>query len=222
MGPLKKTDQAAETGDLLDVVALDSNGVIVTTEGALVRILEVTPRNPTVMGLAEQQRVSEGFAAMAGRLKVGQSLQFYIEASPIELEDVIDRQREEIDRRLADHDPDVAMGLRQLAHAHEQSLREHASDQAAVRFRAYVIVPYLPAQPAKKVDWDALRPSRWRGVPHAPLTRALQDHERVLRESLVHSENITSDLQALDLSTQLLTGPEVAELLYRRFNPSSV
>lgn len=222
MGPLRKTDRAAETGDLLDVVALDSNGVTVTTEGALVRILEVTPRNPTVMGLAEQQRVSEGFAAMAGRLKVGQSLQFYIEASPIELEDVIDRQREEIDRRLADHDPDIALALRQLAHAHEQSLREHASDQAAVRFRAYVIVPYLPAQPAKKVDWDALRPSRWRGVPHAPLTRALQDHERVLRESLVHSENITSDLQALDLSTQLLTGPEVAELLYRRFNPSSV
>ena len=30
-----------------------------------------------------------------------------------------------------------------------------------------------------------------------------------------------ADLEALDLSTQLLQGPDVAELLWRRFNPSS-
>ena len=90
-----------------------------------------------------------------------------------------------------------------------------------MRFRAYVVVPYLPLTVAKKVDWDALRPHSRRSLPRAPLTRGLEDHQRVVRESLVHTDNIVSDLEALELSARLLSGPEVAELLFRRFNPSS-
>ena len=45
-----------------------------------------------------------------------------------------------------DGGPEAAAGaLRGLAEAHAQSLVAHASEQAAVRFRAYVVVPYLPA-----------------------------------------------------------------------------
>ncbi|MEA2130925.1 MAG: hypothetical protein QOJ85_3816, partial [Solirubrobacteraceae bacterium] len=77
------------SGALLDVVALDRTGVLVTGEGALVRFVEVTPRNPRVMGTEETQRVGEGFAAMAGRLRPGQSLQFYVEAAPVLLGDVL-------------------------------------------------------------------------------------------------------------------------------------
>ncbi len=214
--------ELAQSGDLLDIVALDRGGLIVTTEGALVRIVEVTPRNPRVMGAEQQQRVAEGFAAMAGRLRVGQSLQFYIDATPILLDDVIATQRDEIARALRHHRPEDAAALGQLAAAHEQSLREHASQQAAVRFRAYAVVPYVPVAAARRVDWRALRPQRRRVLAHAALTRALEDHERVVRESLVHTDTIISDLEALDLATQQLAGPEVAELLYRRFNPSSV
>jgi len=54
-----------ETGELLNIVALDQTGVVVTTEGALVRYIEVTPRNPNVMGREEQERISDGFATMA-------------------------------------------------------------------------------------------------------------------------------------------------------------
>ena len=38
-----------EAGDLLAVEAIDRSGVVITREGALVRILEVTPPNPFVM-----------------------------------------------------------------------------------------------------------------------------------------------------------------------------
>ena len=225
MGPLSRPnsdEQLALSGELLDIVALDRNGLIVSTEGALVRIVEVTPRNPRVMGIEQQERVAEGFAAMAGRLRVGQSLQFYVDATPILLDDVIATQRQEIDRALEHHSDEDAAALRELGGAHEASLRAHASQQAAVRFRAYVIAPYVPPAAARRVDWDALRPKRRRSLAHASLTRALADHERVARESLVHTENIVSDLEALDLATQLLAGPEVAELLYRRFNPSTI
>src|SRR3954470_20146481 len=87
-------------GALLDVVALDRTGVLVTGEGALVRFVEVTPRNPRVMGTEERLRVGEGFAAMAGRLRSGQSLQFYFEAAPVLLGEVLDVTREEVDRAI--------------------------------------------------------------------------------------------------------------------------
>jgi hypothetical protein len=218
----KPSSEPPATGALLDVAALDRSGVLVTNEGALVRYVEVTPRNPKVMGTDEQERVGEGFAAMAGRLRPGQSLQFYVEAAPVLLRDVLDTTREEVDRALADQPRERVDALRRLAAAHEQSLVTHASDQAAVRFRAYVVVPYVPVTAAKKVDWDALRPHSRRSLPRAPLTRGLEDHQRVVRESLVHTDNIISDLEALELSARLLTGPQVAELLFRRFNPSSV
>ena len=226
MGPVigrkaKPGNEPPATGALLDVAALDRSGVLVTSEGALVRYVEVTPRNPKVMGSDEQERVGEGFAAMAGRLRAGQSLQFYVEAAPVLLRDVLDRTREEVDRALADQPAERVDALRRLAGAHEQSLVAHATEQAAVRFRAYVVVPYLPLTVAKKVDWDALRPHSRRSLPRAPLTRRLEDHQRVVRESLVHTDSIVSDLEALELSARLLSGPEVAELLFRRFNPSS-
>ena len=225
MGQLNRRATAAEpaqSGELLEVVALDRNGVLVTTDGALVRVVEVTPRNPRVMGVDAQERVAEGLATMVGRLRVGESLQFYVDATPVLLDDVVAGQREEIARALTHHAPEAAAALGRLADAHEASLREHASRQAAVRFRTYVVVPYIPVTASRRVDWHALRPGRRGTLPRAPLTRALADHERVVRESLVHTETIVSDLEALDLAAQPLGGPEVAELLYRRFNPSTV
>src|SRR5918998_5674160 len=216
------TSEPSAAGTLLDVIALDRSGVLVTGEGALVRFAEVTPRNPRVMGGEEQQRVGEGFAAMAGRLRPGQSLQFYVEAAPVLLGDVLDVTREEVTRSLERQPPERASALRRLAEAHEQSLIAHASQQAAVRFRTYVVIPFLPAGPVTKVDWEALRPRSRRRLPRAPLTRGLEEHQRAIRESLVHTDNIISDLESLELSAQLLAGPEVAELLFRRFNPSSV
>ncbi len=141
MGPLSRRDsdeQLALSGELLDIVALDRNGLIVSTEGALVRIVEVTPRNPRVMGVEQQERVAEGFAAMAGRLRVGQSLQFYVDATPILLDDVIATQRQEIDRALEHHSDEDAAALRELAGAHEASLRSPrlpASRRALSRLR---------------------------------------------------------------------------------------
>ncbi|MEA2139881.1 MAG: hypothetical protein QOG56_3031, partial [Solirubrobacteraceae bacterium] len=222
IGQPREASTPPASGTLLDVVALDRSGVLVTGEGALVRYVEVTPRNPRVMGSEEQRRVGEGFAAMVGRLRPGQSLQFYVEAAPVLLADVLKVTREEVGRALERQHPERAGALRRLAEAHEQSLVAHASEQAAMRFRTYVVVPYLATRGGAKVDWEALRPRSRRRLPRAPLTRGFDEHQRCVRASLVHTDNIISDLEALELSAQLLAGPEVAELLFRRFNPSSV
>ena len=41
------------------------------------------------------------------------------------------------------------------------------------------------------------------------------------RESLHATDVVRADLEALDLSTRMLSGPEVLDLLWRRFNPTA-
>ena len=110
--------------------------------------------------------------------------------------------------------------LRRLHGAVEQSLELHCDEQAAVELGYYVVVPYVPDQ-GLRVDWRSLIPGRRKRLPTAPLSRALESHRRVVRESLRLTDSIRADLEALDLSTRLLSGPEVADLLWRRFNPTT-
>lgn len=217
-------DAPPETGELLDVLALDKSGVLVTTEGALVRIVEVTTRDPRPMGEAEKRRVARGFNTMIGRLREGQSLQFYVEATPVLLAEVIDDKRARVERAVAREPWERADALRDLAKAHEESLETHAHEQAAVDFRAYVVVPYRSSARGAKVDWKALRQKaleKRAGLPLAPLTRGLADHHRAVRELEAHTDHLAGDLDSLDMAAHRLDGREVAELLYRRFNPSS-
>ena len=211
MRPLKSRtpDPAVEAGDLLPVEALDHSGLLVTSEGALVRVLRVAQKNPLVMSGNERAQVSAAFGRLAGRLRPGQSLQFYVEAAPVRLDELLARSpvpRDEARRRLRA--------------AYEESLRLHAQEQAAVELATYVIVPYVPTVGAVRVDWRVLLPAR-RRLPTSSLGRSLRAHRQVARESLVHTDAIRADIEALDLSTHHLDGAEVVDLLWRRFNPTT-
>src|ERR671914_220757 len=216
-----------EAGELLAVEALDRAGVLVTSEGAVVRYLRVAPKNPLVMSDAERAQVSHAFGQLVARIPAGQSLQFYVEASPLRLEALLEHSRREAQRGLValeqSGEPELrdrASALRRLHGGLEDSLAVHSDEQAAVEIGYYVVVPYLPDQ-GLRVDWRSLLPGRRTRLPSAPLRRALESHRRVLRESLQLTDSIRADLEALDLSTRLLSGPEVADLLWRRFNPTT-
>jgi TraG P-loop domain len=223
----RASEQLAEAGELLAVEALDRSGVLVTSEGALVRYLRVTPKNPLVMADAERDQVSHAFGQLVARVPAGQSLQFYVEAAPVRLDALLEHSRREAERGLAPLEQsggaelrERAAALRRLHSALEQSLQVHADEQAAVEIGYYVVVPYVPDQ-GLGVDWRSLLPGRRRRLPSAPLSRALESHRRVVRESLRLTDSIRADLEALDLSTRLLSGPEVADMLWRRFNPTA-
>ena len=64
-----------EAGELLAIEALDRAGVLVTSEGALVRYLRVAPKNPLVMSDVERAQVSHAFGQLVARVPAGQSLQ---------------------------------------------------------------------------------------------------------------------------------------------------
>src|SRR5688572_21413954 len=108
----RHADALPEAGVLLNVEALDRSGVLVTSEGALVRYLRVTAKNPLVMSDAERSQVSHAFGQLVARIGAGQSLQFYVEAAPVKLDALLENSRREADRALAPLEQSEQPGLR--------------------------------------------------------------------------------------------------------------
>ena len=82
----RRSDGPAATADLLPLASLSEDGALVRSDSALVRYLEVLPRNPLVMDEAEAERMGHGFAALLARLPAGQALQVHVHATPVALE----------------------------------------------------------------------------------------------------------------------------------------
>jgi hypothetical protein len=215
-----------EAGELLALEALDRTGLMVTSEGALVRILHVIPPNPMTLSEVERQQLAASFCHIVARLRPSQSLQFYVEARPVNLEQLLARSRREV-AIWAGEPPAPGQPARdalaltrwRLYGAMEESLRMHADDQAAVQFDAYVIVPYLPREPQTRAMLTELRRRRG-GLPRGPLERELRAHRRAMRESLAAADTVRAELDGLSLPTRLLNGEEVATILWARFNPT--
>ena len=71
------------TAGLLDVAAIEPDGLLVREDGTYVRALEVGAVNPLVLEPAEGERVSAAFGQVAARLPDRQSLQFYVQGTPL-------------------------------------------------------------------------------------------------------------------------------------------
>jgi hypothetical protein len=211
-----------EAGDLLAVEAIDRTGLTITTEGAFVRLLRVTPPNPLILSHADRQTVAAGFCHLLARLRPEQSLQFYIDARPVRLADVLIDARRDV-RATAGPPPDgeaapreeTALSRWRLYAAMEESLSQHADEQAAVELNAYVVIPYLPRRQVARATVASLRR---RGLPCAPLERSVTAHRRAARESQAHVDALRAELDALGLPVTQLNGEQIFALLWSRFN----
>ena len=213
-----------ETGELAAVEAIDRTGLIVTSEGAFVRILRVTPPNPLLMSATEREKTAGAFGRLVSQLRSEETLQFYIDARPVNLGELLAGCRREVQACAGPapasgqpaRDP-LALARWRLYAAMEESLRLHADDQAAIEVSAYVVVPFLPRQSVARA---ALAWAQRRRLPTAPLERPLQAHRRAVREHLAHVDALRSELEAEGMPTGLLDGEEVVRLLWARFNPT--
>ncbi|HET6507064.1 MAG TPA: hypothetical protein VFG42_09755 [Baekduia sp.] len=221
-------DGLPESGELLPVEALDRTGLAITSDGALVRILHVIPPNPLILSAPDRARVAASFCAIVARLRPGQTLQFYVQARPVNLDDVLLESRREVAAWAGEppakgkpaQDP-LSLSRWRLYAAMEESLRLHADHQAAVRTDAYVVVPHVPDERSARQLLAALKPRASSKPAGAPLGRDLTAHRRAVRESLALTDSVRAELDALSVPTRLLDGEEVAELLWGRFNPTS-
>ncbi len=212
-----------EAGELLPVEAIDRTGLVITSEGALVRILHVTPPNPMILSPEGRQQVAGAYCQLVSRLKPGQNVQFYVQARPVDIGEVLTDCRKEVaahagpapTRQRAARDP-LARSRWQLYGAMETGLRAHAAENAAVKLDHYIVIPLLPESSLSLADF---LPSR--KTPSATLERDLSAHRRLIRQSYAQVDTLRAELEALSCPTRLLNGEEVVELLWSRFNPTS-
>jgi hypothetical protein len=195
--------------DLVPVASLSEDGALLRSDGALVRYLEVLPRNPLVMDEAEAEQMGHGFAALLARLPAGQALQVHVQATPVALEQLVAEYRAGVDAAVTALDgrvPERGAALRELAEVHVESLQVHAGDHAAVRVRSLLVVPV-----------DDQTGGGWRRLRAG--SRAAR-RPSLARTSLALVDALRSELEALDMGVRLLDGPDVADVLFGRFAPA--
>jgi len=73
----------ASAAGMLGVAAISPDGLLVRSDGACVRYLEVAAVNPLVAEPAEVERISASFAALAARLPDRGSLQLYVQGTQL-------------------------------------------------------------------------------------------------------------------------------------------
>jgi len=213
-----------EAGDLVAVEAIDRTGLVVTSEGAFVRVLRVTPPNPLILSREDREAVAAGFCHLIGRLRPGQSVQFYIDARPVQLAELLTDARREV-QATAGPAPTPGRAARdatalsrwRLHAAMEESLQRHADEQASVQLSAHLIIPLVVREPAARAQLAGLRGL---GRVGTSLQRGLPAHRRAARDSQAHVDALRSELEALGLPVTQLNGAQVFALLWARLNPT--
>jgi adenylylsulfate kinase-like enzyme len=217
-----KHSELREAGELLGVEAVDRTGLVVTSEGAFVRIFRVAPVNPLLMSGAEREKAAGTFQRLISQLHADERIQVLVEGRPVNLEELLDVCRREVEacagppprRDTAARDP-LALSRWRLYAALEESLHLHADGQAAVEVSHYVVVPFLPRQHVARAALSYWRRGK---LPTAPLERTLTAHRRAVREHLGRIDALRAELEAEGMSTELLDGDQVARLLWAHFN----
>ena len=217
-----KRGELREAGELLGVEAVDRTGLVVTSEGAFVRIFRVAPVNPLLMSGEEREKAAGTFQRLISQLHADERIQVLVEGRPVNLEELLDDCRREVEacagpppaRERAACDQ-LSLSRWRLYAALEESLRLHADGQAAVEVSHYVVVPFLPRQHVARA---ALAYWRRGKLPTAPLERTLTAHRRAVREHLGRVDALRAELEAEGMATELLDGEQVVHLLWAHFN----
>ncbi len=204
---------SATAGDLLGVAAIEPDGLLVREDGSYVRALEVGAVNPLVLEPAEGERVSAAFGQVAARLPDRQSLQFYVQGTPLALDELLAEEMHHCEQAagaaedIGEHER--AQAIRRLGIAQEQSIRTHALTVAPLALRYLVVCPWQPTRPVLSFAHSSRRALRVKA----------DAHERARRDSLRHCEGVRADLEAMGVPGRPLAGAELLDLLHRRFDP---
>ena len=147
-----KRVELREAGELLGVEAIDRTGLVITSEGAFVRIFRVMPVNPLLMSGEERDKVAASFQRLISQLQADERIQVVVEGRPVNLAELLADCRREVEAcagppsiRAEAAEP-LSLSRWRLYASLEESLRLNADDYAAVEVSHYVVVPFLPRQ----------------------------------------------------------------------------
>ncbi len=207
-------------GSVLPVALVEPDGLLVTTDGRYVRLLECerVPNTITADGGALAQ-VERAFADVCRLIGDRQSLVIYAQTDPVPIDDALlcDREATAIavgqDRR--DELLELASARERLLAATEQTVIAAAgAEQPAVSARWWVAVPYQPPIADLRAQLRTLAAgargkTRW------------ETHREAAIQSLRYCEQIDAALRRAGIQTWLLDGTQTLALLWERLHPAA-
>ena len=200
-----------EAGELVGVEAIDRTGaaghqrrrVRARAAGDAAEPADPRRRGPPA-------RSPPGFCHLIGRLRPGQSLQFYVDARPVRLDDLLadarargrGRRRARAGRRAAGARRDRAVALAAVRGdgGVAAPARRRAGRRRAARLRRRSRTCRAAPRRAR-----AGRPAR-AVLARPPLERGVGAHRRAVRESQAHVDALRAELEALGLPVRQLNG----------------
>src|SRR4051794_34167915 len=124
-------------GDVVPLAAVEPDGLLVTSCGSYVRLLECTSvLQPYAGGPAHRELLRDRLGTLAAHVPAGQGLQIIVEAEPIDADVALASDWEEIHHAASRADDSLSEAMRRLGYGLEQTVRRSASalDGAVLRW----------------------------------------------------------------------------------------
>jgi hypothetical protein len=215
-----KKARTGSLGRLLPVDLVEPDGLIVTSDGRYVRLIECERMpNAITADVGAQVRIERAFAEICRGIPDRQALAIYAQTDPIPVGEALaeDRRRVQI---ACNHDrrhgrDDLAQVRRRLLSAQTQSVVHAAgSEQPAVAARWWLAVPHTPEGDDLRIRFrHALAPGRAR--------TAWRSHQRAAADSLRQSEQVQAQLAAVGIEPWPLDGVQALACLWERLHPAA-
>ncbi len=214
----RRTGSIAE---LIDIHALEPDGLIVTGTGEYVRVIDAAfVPNPITADQSAVEAIEAGWAAVFAAIPDHQGLSLYAQTDPIPIEDAMQEDRDRVERAITD---DLTAGRQELARTRRRFLQAQTQsvataaqgEQPAVAARYWVAVPWRPELPIKQRFKAACTP------PRPGYRTSWEAHQQAARESLDYTEQIAGLLGAIGIDPHLLGPVEILAGLWERLHPAA-
>ena len=207
-------------GELLPVSLVEPDGLIVTTEGSYVRLIECEQVPNTITAdSGTLERIEAAFAHLCRLIPDRQSLVIYAQTDPVPIREALasDRQATAIAARQdrLEARRELARVRERLLSATTQTVKAAAgAEQPAVAARWWVAVPYRPMVEDPR--------SQLRALAAGSRGRTLwETHVEAAIESQRLTEQIDGALRRAGIETWTLEGTPTLAVLWERLHPAA-
>jgi hypothetical protein len=210
-------------GDLIDIAALEPDGLLVTGDGTYVRVIdcEFVP-NPITADPSQIATIERGWTYLFAAIPDHQGLSLYAQTDPIPIDDAMTEDEDRVARAIADdlaaNPPreDLARTRRRFLQAQRQSVSTAAAgEQPAVQARYWVAVPWRPEIALTQRFKTACLP------PRPEHRTSWQAHQHAARDSLDYTQQIAGQLIGLGIDPHIAGPVETLALLWERLHPAT-